>query len=144
MINLLIVSHFVLSLFSSPNLKKVANYSISEYANPKFEEFSFWITDKNEPVINYYYGKDAKEVKVKYLGKSKIGNVFCFKMILNDKLTLYVSQEKDKLRVKDLSGKYDKLFNWMYEGPVNGIGTYCEPCTHDEQESKRFLSKYYF
>ncbi|MBD3750309.1 MAG: hypothetical protein IE931_12520 [Sphingobacteriales bacterium] len=130
-------------LFLQPNLKQVANYSISKYGNPKFEEFSFWIDDKNQPVINYYYGKEAKKVKVEYLGKSKIGTVVCFKMILNDKVNLYVSQENDKLRIKDLSGKYDKLFNWLYEGPVNGVGTYCEPCTQDEKESKSFISKYF-
>ena len=56
-------------------------------------------------------------------------------------MILYAYQEKDKLRIKNLSGKYNKLFSWLYEGPVNGIGTFCEPCTANEKESKDFIDK---
>lgn len=143
MIKLILLIFLTNPFLTNQNLKKVASYSVSEYGNPKFENFSFWITDKNKPVIHYSYGKDDKEAKVEYLGKSKIGNTPCFKMLLNKTMILYAYQEKDKLRIKDLSGKYNKLFSWLYEGPVNGIGTFCEPCTADEKESKDFIDKFY-
>lgn len=130
-------------IFTGIGLKQVANYSVSDYGNPQYEAFSFWINEKNEPFIQYFYGENEKEVKVKYLGKAIIGNVACFKMVLNNNLILYASQEKNKLRVKNTNGTYNKLFNWKYEGPMNGIGTFCQPCTEDEKKSKDFITKYY-
>lgn len=134
----------LLFLLLPSNYKQVASYSNSEFGSSKYENFGFWILDNHNPVIHYQYGKKSLEVPVKYLGKCKVGNNKCFKMLLNNKLTLYVSIEKHNLRIKSASGNYNKLFAWQYEGPVNGIGTYCEPCTQDEKESEKFLSEYYF
>lgn len=143
MFNILYFLQPLLFLLLQSNYKQVASYSISEYGNSKYENFGFWISDTNKPVIEYTYGKKSLEVPVKYLGKCKLGNNKCFKMLLNNKITLYVSIEKHKLRIKSASGNYNKLFAWQYDGPINGIGMYCEPCTHDEEESEKFLSKYY-
>ena len=144
MIKTIILFLFINPFLNSSDLKKVASYSISNYGNERYESFGFWINNKNKQIIHYRYGKDDKEVPVKYLGKSQLNGEVAFKILIDNKITLYATQEGDKLRLRNLSGTYNKLFLWTYEGPVNGIGTYCEPCTQDEEESKSFLSKYYF
>ncbi len=125
------------------NLKQVSNYSIGKYNTAAYEEFSFWITDKNQPYVTYTFGKDDKELPVKYLGIERIKGKPCIKLKVNNKKIMYVALHGDRLLIFDDELKNPKGFTWRYEGPVNGIGTYCNVCTQDAKQSAAFLKKYY-
>jgi len=47
-----------------------------------------------------------------------------------------------QLQVTDERGTYNKLFSWEYEGPVNGMGTFCEPCAGDPEEAMQLIRIY--
>jgi hypothetical protein len=40
-------------------------------------------------------------------------------------------------------GKYSKIFRWEYERPVDGRGTFCEPCVGEDKEAITFIKKYF-
>lgn len=118
---------------------KVANYSVGQPGTDKYEHLEFWAKDGNRTQVNYSYGKNQKEVKLLYSGKDLIGNDTCFKVQFTNNYILYIIQKGLQLRVIDSSEKYDKIFSWEYEGPINGIGTYCDICTEDEEDAMMLI-----
>jgi hypothetical protein len=122
---------------------KVANYSTGNYGAENYEEFSFWIKDGKRTEIEYTYGKDKKEVKLKYLGKGVLKSDTCFKLMFSNKYILYIIPQKLSLKVTDSIAKYVKTFSWRYEGPVNGIGTFCDVCAEDERSAMKIIQLYY-
>ena len=48
----------------------------------------------------------------------------------------------DTLRVRDRKGSYDKVFEWKYEGPVDGGGTFCTPCV-EENDAADFVRRHF-
>jgi hypothetical protein len=123
--------------------QKVAGYSYGEPGTEDYEEFSFWVKANKRSEIYYAYGKDRKEVKLKYLGKDILNGEDCFKLQFSNKYVLYIISKDEGLKISDLTGKYLKYFSWKYEGPVNGIGTFCEPCAEDEYAAMRLIKLYY-
>ena len=122
---------------------KVANYSFGKPGTDKFEHIEFWTKDGIRTEINYAYGKDRKEVKLQYLGKGKINGSICFKVKFTNNYTLYIIPKGLKLQATDASGKYNKTFSWEYEGPVNGIGTFCEICAKDVDDAMNLIQSFY-
>jgi len=69
-----------------------------------------------------------------------VDNPPAFKVKFSNGFTLTIIPQKDlSLIIKDHKGKYKKHFKWMYEGPVNGVGTYCSVCAEDEKEAMQIL-----
>jgi hypothetical protein len=122
---------------------KVANYSLGKPGTDKYEHFEFWIKNRKRADINYSYGKKNKEVRLKYLGDTILNNDSCFKVQFSNKYILYIIPSWSDLKVTDNEGKYNKVFRWEYEGPVNGIGTFCDVCAEDETEAIRMIKKYW-
>jgi Rieske Fe-S protein len=139
-----ILIFFLISLTNQSDLKQVANYYNGKpYGSTGYETISFWITKDDKPLIHYSYGKDDKDAPVKFISKTILKNgKRCFKITLRRNM-LYVIPEGNKLRITDLKGEYNKIFSWEYQGPIDGIGTWCSVCTQDEKESLAFLKKYY-
>lgn len=136
----------LLFLTTLVNAQKVANYSFGKPGTKDFEQFAFWVKDGNRSEIVYTYGKDWKELKLKYAGIVTSGGRTSFKVEFPNKYILLISAQGDRLKVVDAAGKYSKTFAWKYEGPVNGIGTFCQPCAEDKEEAislvkKSFLNK---
>ncbi len=123
--------------------QKVANYAVGKMSTGAYEHFSFWTEAGKRTKITYMYGKDNKEMSAAYLGKGSYQGEPCFKVTLPKQQTLYVIPSGYKLRVINAAKSYNKTFVWEYEGPVNGIGTYCDVCTQDEKEAMTLLRKYY-
>jgi hypothetical protein len=115
--------------------QKVANYSYGKYGTPGYEHFSFSTKAGKRAQISYAYGKDGKEVVAKYAGTGVYKQKKCFKVELAGKSILYIVPIGQKLQVSDPAKNYVKMFNWEYEGPVNGMGTFCEVCAQDEKEA---------
>jgi hypothetical protein len=122
---------------------KLANYSFGKPWTDKYEHFDFWTKDGKPTEINYAYGKDQKEVKLQYLGKDSLKGSVCFKVKFTNSYMLYVIPRGQQLVVTDRSGKYKKIFSWEYEGPVNGIGMFCDVCAENDEEAMELIRATY-
>jgi hypothetical protein len=122
---------------------KVAQYSAGKRGTDKYENFGFWTKDGKRTEISYAYGKSRKEVKLQYIGKYQMNGQTAFKVRFTNNYILYIIPEGLKLQIKDGTGKYNKTFSWEYEGPVNGIGTYCEVCAEGDEEAMDLIRKAY-
>jgi hypothetical protein len=135
----------LIALITAPAIfaQKVANYAVGKMSTEAYEHFSFWAEAGKRTKITYTYGKDNKELNAAYLGKSNYKGKPCFKVTLPNRQMLYVILSGNKLFVTNAAKTYNKTFAWEYEGPVNGIGNYCDVCTQDEKEAMTLLRKYY-
>lgn len=121
---------------------KVANYSVGKYSSPAYEHFSFWVDADGKPLEIFYSMKDRnKETVFTYLGKTADGKGFKVKAPNGATSSIYVVG--NNLRVVNNKTKRAKTFKWEYEGPVNGIGTFCTPCVEEPKEAAAFMKKYF-
>lgn len=118
---------------------KVAQNSKGEYGTDQNEKFEFWAKSDKHFEILYAYGKSAREIKLQYLGKSRISGDSCFKVQFPNKYLRYVIPSGLSLKVVDSSGKYNKTFSWQYEGPIDGKGTHCDVCAEDDVDAMNIL-----
>jgi len=123
--------------------ERVATYSTGTYRTQSYEVFDFSIEGEETPKIAYAYGKNVKEVELTLLGADTLNGARCFKVQFPNGLALNLIPTGLKLKVVDGKGKYSKIFEWEYEGPVNGIGTFCERCFSDDKEAMAFIKKYF-
>jgi hypothetical protein len=140
---------FVLSFLTSSASAQmqVANFSTGKVGTKSYEHFSFYVEDGAKADITYAYGKDGrggKEIKLDYLGRDTLDGLAVFKIGFPNKQVLYVIPQKTSLKIVDEKGKYNKIFRWEYEGPVNGRGTWCDSCTQDGKESVALIRRYFF
>lgn len=138
----LTVFYFAIQANSNAQMK-VASYSFGKPGTDKYEHFEFWINDGKRTNVEYSYGKDSKNIKLQYLGKDRINSDSCFKLQFSNNYILYVIPKGLTLKVIDSTAKYNKIFKWEYEGPVNGIGTYCDVCARDDEEAMKLIQSGY-
>lgn len=118
---------------------KVANYSYGKPGTASYEHFSFWTQDGQRADLSYTYGQDRKEAKLTYLGPEKVNGKPAFKVRFPNKHMLYLIPTGTTLRVTDNKLAAQKTYRWEYEGPVNGIGTFCQPCAEDEKQAMQVV-----
>ena len=123
--------------------QQVANYSSGVRGTDDFEEFSFWARNNARAEIYYRYGKVPEEVKLTYGGRTLMRNRQCFKVKFPNGYELLISPKDQGLRVMDEDENYNKIFQWEYEGPVDGVGTACDICTKDEWEALVLIKAYF-
>ena len=123
--------------------QKVANYFFGKAGTNSYESFAFWVEANKRGDIVYDYGREFKEVKLNYWGKDNYKGEACFKVQFPNSYILYIIPQGLSLKVASGDGKYKKLFRWQYEGPVNGIGTFCTSCAENEKESMELIRQYY-
>jgi len=122
---------------------KVASYFAGKYGTSAYEHFSFWIENGKRTDIQYSYGSHPKEMKLAWLAPAVLNGKRCFKVQFPNKYILYIIPTNTALEVKDESGKYSKTFLWEYEGPVNGIGTFCDVCAEDQDAAMKIIKENY-
>jgi hypothetical protein len=124
---------------------RVANYETGKLGTKSYERFSFWVKDGMPSEVTYGFGRDwyDKEIKPTYAGPVAIKGARGFKLQFPNGQLFYVIPQGRVLRITDSSGKYTKIFRWSYEGPVNGRGTYCDPCTQDPKEAIELIRSSY-
>lgn len=122
---------------------RVANYSYGKGGTKDYEAFSFWIKDRQRGDIVYSYGKDSKEVILTYERAVTVDGVHGFEVRFPNGLKLSVLPRGQSLHIVDAKGNYNKVFRWKYEGPVNGIGTFCNECAEDAKEAMEVLNEYF-
>jgi len=118
-------------------------YSAGKTGTDQYEHLEFRTKDGKRNGASYAYGKNRNEVKLKYLGKSQTNGDTCFKVQFTTNYILYIVPKELKLKVTDKSGNYNKTFSWEYEGPVNGIGTYCDVCVEDDKDAMKLIRSSY-
>lgn len=123
--------------------QKALPYSVGKYGTRDYESLEFHTEKHGRGDIYYSYGKPVKSIELTYLGKDTCQGSPCFKVQFPNRLILYVAPQKSALLVTDGKGKYQKTFMWEYEGPVNGIGTFCEVCAADEDEAMALIQQYF-
>ena len=123
--------------------EKVAQYAVGNYGKEGYEELSFWAKDGKRGVINYSYGKENRELTLHYLRRDTLNGEACFVVQFPNGYTLFVKPVGLTLQVTDAAGKYNKTFSWEYEGPVNGIGTFCRVCAADDREAMKIIKASY-
>ncbi|MBF9220706.1 hypothetical protein [Hymenobacter ruricola] len=122
---------------------KVASYAAGKPGTDQYEELSFWVNDGKRGGIYYARGKDRNEIKGSYLPKTGMANGASFAVRLADNRVLTVIPSGSQLKVADSAKGTPKTFAWKYEGPVNGVGTFCRECAADEKEAMQLLRSYY-
>lgn len=123
---------------------QVANFSTDKVGTKSYEHFSFQVEDGVRGEITYYYGKNRREIKLNYAGRDTLNGIAVFKVTFPNNEVFYVIPQKTYLKIVNGKGNYNKIFRWEYEGPVNGIGTWCEACTGNGKESVALIRKYFF
>ncbi|RYU95218.1 hypothetical protein [Emticicia agri] len=127
--------------------QKVANFSYKKFSAKDFEAYGFWVNANQVGDINYSYKTpegDIKSMKLQYEGTDMLKGEKAFKVLFPNNLRLYVIPRKNNtLKIASLDGKYSKTFTWLYEGPVEGRGTFCEPCAENAEEATKLLKAYY-
>ncbi len=121
--------------------QQVANYATGTPGNENYEEFSFWVRNNQRSTIDYTYGANRKSLRLKYFGKGT--NPSAFQVKFPNQLVLTLIPNGNTLLVKDAKGTYTKTFTWKYEGPVDGIGTFCTYCAKDEKAAMKIIRTYY-
>ena len=121
---------------------KVASYSFGAPGTVGYEHLSFWVKAGKRTDIYYAYGADRKEVKLKYLGKTLLNSKPGFKVQFANGNVLSVAPS-DNLLTVSAAGQTPTSFAWEYEGPVDGIGTFCDVCAADDKEAMQLVRTYY-
>ncbi len=140
---ILLLSFFMFVSIVATAQKKVAVFSTGKPGSAEYERLSFYTNNNKRADIIYTYGKDRKEMKLQYSGKANLKGVPCFKVKFPNAIVLYVTPRGLKLQVTDVDGKYNKIFAWEYEGPVNGIGTFCDVCAQSDEEAIQIINSAY-
>lgn len=142
-IKVALFSTIALLTVASVSAQKVANYATGKYGEPNYEHLSFWTKAGKRAEITYTHGKYGKQLPVNYLGKAAYEGKAAFRVQLPNGSLLYVIPSGVNLKIQNTAKSYNKLFTWAYEGPVNGMGTFCETCAEDEKEAMQLLRTYY-
>ncbi|WP_461081971.1 hypothetical protein [Spirosoma flavus] len=121
----------------------MANFSFGEPGTDTYEQLSFWSKDGQRGDIRYVYGKNRTETKLIFLSKTMPSFGNGFRVQFPNKLVLNVIPMGNRLKVFDDKATYQKTFAWEYEGPVNGIGTFCNVCAQDDKEAMKLVRTYY-
>jgi hypothetical protein len=121
---------------------QVANYAVrgESYGNPGYEELRLWADRDGATRVRYAWGRDGRELTLRTLGPGADGQGFA--LGFPNGHVLDVVPQGDALRVRDRKGGYDKVFEWKYEGPVDGRGTFCTPCV-EETEAAAFVRRHF-
>lgn len=122
---------------------RVANFETGAPGTDRYEHLSFWIKAGQRAEIYYSYGKNRTETRLTYRPATSSANGAGFGLQFPNRYVLYVGRTGNQLRLVDAKGTYRKTFTWAYEGPVNGIGTFCSVCAPDEQAAMQLMQQYY-
>jgi hypothetical protein len=120
---------------------KVANFALPGHddRSPGFEGLSFW-SGPHGQAVDYEYGPNHKRLRLRTLGPGAGGKGFA--VGFPNGFVLDIVPLGGALQVRDRSGRYGKTFQWRYEGPVDGRGTFCQPCV-DEPDAIGFVREHF-
>lgn len=121
---------------------KVATYAFGQPNSVTYEQFSFWVKKGKRTAIYYTYGKNQKEVELQYLARIPSKTTPGFKVRFPNGHVFSLVPSEAALTVSE-AGNPSRSFAWHYEGPVEGVGTFCHECAADGKEALQVLQDYY-
>ncbi len=121
----------------------VANYATGQPGTATYEQLSLWVKNGQRANIQYTYGKNGQTVPLRYAGQSQLRGRPGFQVQFANRHTLYLVPSGTTLLVAASPTAAPKTFAWEYEGPVNGVGTFCSVCAEDAPAAMRLLRTYY-
>ncbi|GAB3638392.1 hypothetical protein GCM10027422_39820 [Hymenobacter arcticus] len=122
---------------------QVANYGYGQPGTAGYEHLSFWTHNGRRSDVAYASGKNREDARLRYVGPSRRNGQPGFHVRFLNGHTLYLVPSGTTLRVATAPGAAPKTFTWEYEGPVNGVGTFCSVCAEDAPAAMRLLRAYY-
>lgn len=123
--------------------KTYAFFMLGNYSYPEWEKLEFNLDSGGE--IIYSYAKKPNGIKLKNLGTKYVGQ---YKVLMVQipgfAKTYYINPDPNNKRIQFESSdrKYNKWLPLGYEGPVNGIGTYCERCANEPEEAFEIVNSF--
>lgn len=125
--------------------KTSAFFMVGDYASPDWEKLSFSKT-KAGLVLTYAYKQREDGVRLQPVGsKSEAGQRMLLIRIpgISQPYTIRRDRAGEQLIMASQDGRYRKLFKLGYEGPVNGVGTYCATCANEPANAFRLVDAYF-
>lgn len=122
---------------------KVATYAAGKPGTAQYEELSFWVKEGRRGDVYYASGKDRNEIKASYQSRAGTPSGKSFTIRLADNRLFTMVPGGSLLKVAEAPKATPKTFAWKYEGPVNGVGTFCRECAADPKEAMQLLKAYY-
>lgn len=116
--------------------QRVANYSTGEPGTSGYEEFSFWTNNGIADSVIYAYGAEPHSMKLSFTADNNLHRLL---VTFSNNYSLTIVPDSTILHITDTLSNYNKTFYWEYEGPVNGIGTFCSICADGEQEAMEIV-----
>ncbi|MBJ6109411.1 hypothetical protein JAO73_10325 [Hymenobacter sp. BT523] len=122
---------------------KVATYAAGKPGTDQYEELSFWVKAGKRGDVYYVRGKERSEQQANYLPKTGMTNGSSFAIRTGDDRLFSIIPSGTALKVASSANDAPKTFVWKYEGPVNGVGTFCRECAASPKEAMQLLRAYY-
>ena len=117
---------------------------LGNYSYPKWEKIEFDTDNGN--IIRYSFEKKPNGIILDLLGTKYVANrkVLMVKIPGLSKIYYIIQDKKNKrILMKSSDGTYNKGFPLGYEGPVNGIGTYCGSCANEPKEAFEIVDSFF-
>ncbi|QJD81289.1 hypothetical protein HH216_08435 [Spirosoma rhododendri] len=137
-----------LTLLSRPTLaqeKTSAFFMVGDCASPDWEKLSFEKT-KAGSVLTYAYKQHEDGVRLQPVGVKSVNGqrVLLVRMPgVSQPYMIRRDRAGERLVMTSQDGRYRKLFKLGYEGPVNGVGTFCETCANEPADAFRLVDAYF-
>lgn len=125
---------------------RVANYYAGTPGTASYEHFSFWSTAGRRGDMQYSQGagqSDQNDATLRYAGPTRLQGQPAFKVRFAGGKVLYVAPRDTALLVATSATAAPKIFQWEYQGPVNGVGTACSVCTPDAKAAVQLVQGYF-
>ena len=118
--------------------KTYAFFMFGTLQDKNWERLEFTI-DKEKNTINYSYAKNEKGIELVLIDSpNTTSNPNCIfvKIPKLDKVYMIsINEQLDAIVFEALDKSYKKTFILGYEGPIDGIGTYCESCANEAEDA---------
>jgi hypothetical protein len=133
--------------FSQNEVKTHAFFMVGDYNNPEWEKLVFEVNSKtSEHTISYSYKKNEKGYKLEILSVKDVDKkpALVVRIPKFNKIYYILKDKKnEKLIMTSEDKTYKKSFLLGYEGPVNGVGTYCSSCANEPEDAFKIVSMFF-
>lgn len=137
-----------LLLIGRPTLaqdKTHAFFMVGDYASPNWEKLMLDNTESGQRLM-YAYKQHETGIRLEPIGKKRVNGqtVVLVRMAgVGQPYLIRRDRVGHKLIMTSQDGGYRKTFTLGYEGPVNGVGTYCGSCANEPAEALKLVDAYF-
>lgn len=137
-----------LTLVTRPTLaqeKTHAFFMVGDYTSPNWEKLSFDKTKAGQ-ILTYAYKQRENGVRLQPVGTKSVNGqrVLLVRLPgLSQPYEIRRDRAGERLIMTSQDGRYQKTFKLGYEGPVNGVGTFCATCANEPVDAFRLVDAYF-